>query len=178
MMWQLTLHPHPTTPCSAVHGLTVQVARLAEGGLRLQYTLHGDIAQVRIPAPKPPAFADGLWQHTCFEAFIAVKGDNAYREFNFSPSGQWAAYAFSDYRQPMPWEQPAMPLLEMVVTDNNLLLTATLLPTALPAAAPLQLACTAVIELSDGSKSYWALIHPSAHPDFHRRNGLTHEMWS
>ena len=50
--------------------------------------------------------------------------------------------------------------------------------TALPAAAPLQLALTAVIELTDGSKSYWALKHPGERPNFHHRDGFTHEIWS
>jgi hypothetical protein len=31
---------------------------------------------------------------------------------------------------------------------------------------------TAVIEAEDGSRSYWALHHPKACPDFHHRAGF------
>lgn len=61
------------------------------------------MARLLIPEPKNSARTDLLWEHTCFEAFIGLSGSPAYREFNFSPSGQWAAYAF-DYRQRV--EQP------------------------------------------------------------------------
>jgi len=37
---------------------------------------------------------------------------------------------------------------------------------------PLQLGLTAVIEANDGSRSYWALHHPEASPDFHHRAGF------
>ncbi len=35
---------------------------------------------------------------------------------------------------------------------------------------PIQLNLTAVIEETDGTKSYWALAHPSGKPDFHHRD--------
>ena len=95
----LTLHCHPATPCSAVHSLQVAVERTTAGDLRLQYTLRGELAHIRIPALQTPLATDGLWEHTCFETFIGVQGDSSYHEFNFSPSSQWAAYAFSGYRE-------------------------------------------------------------------------------
>ncbi|QTR50323.1 DOMON-like domain-containing protein [Candidatus Thiothrix anitrata] len=190
MIWELALQSHPATPCPAIHTLNAKVERLADGSLHLQYTLRGDITQVRIPAPQPPVFTDGLWQHTCFEAFVAVKGETAYREFNFSPSSQWAAYAFSDYRQPV--ESPLLLAPSPPCggragdggecseqdSQSTYQLDASIPSSALPAAAPLQLALTAVIELTDGSKSYWALKHPSERPDFHHRDGFMHEIWS
>ena len=44
---------------------------------------------------------DGLWRHTCFEAFICRRATGEYWEYNFSPSGAWAAYQFSGYRAGM-----------------------------------------------------------------------------
>jgi hypothetical protein len=55
------------------------------------YALHGDAGRVRIAAPRPPAFADGLWRTTCFEAFLGRPDAAEYCEFNFAPSGQGAA---------------------------------------------------------------------------------------
>ena len=44
---------------------------------------------------------------------------------------------------------------------------------ALPLAGrPLELAVTAVVELRDGEILYWALTHPGAEADFHRRDGF------
>ena len=135
----------------------------------------GDLAQIRIPAPQPPAAVDGLWEHTCFEAFIAVEGKASYHEFNFSPSGQWAAYAFSDYRVRSAWTISQAPVINFAQSYGHLLLEAVIAAADLPqniADKPLQLGLTAVIETNDGSRSYWALHHPEARPDFHHRAGF------
>ena len=186
----LILHPHPTTPCPAVDALQASVTRMADGSLHLQYTLSGALAALRIPAPSPSSLraVDGLWEHTCFEAFIGVQGEGAYHEFNFSPSGQWAAYAFSRYRERETWEgergrgrtqgcAPTVGGLDGRVLRLDVCIAAADLP-ANPAGKPLQLGLTAVIEAADGSKSYWALAHPAERPDFHHRDGFVHEIWS
>ncbi len=54
-----------------------------------------------MPVAAANARSDGLWRHTCFEAFIRASSDIGYYELNFSPSGQWAAYQFSGYRNGM-----------------------------------------------------------------------------
>ena len=36
--------------------------------------------------------------------------------------------------------------------------------------APLRLGLSAVIEETDGTKSYWALAHPPGKPDFHHKD--------
>ena len=40
----------------------------------------------------------GLWEDTCFEFFLANGSERSYVEFNFSPSGDWQVFRFSDYR--------------------------------------------------------------------------------
>jgi hypothetical protein len=137
--------------------------------------LTGDLAQICILAPQPPAATDGLWEHTCFEVFVAVAGKANYHEFNFSPSGQWAAYSFSDYRVRSEWTVSQRPAISFVQTNEYLLLEAVIAAVDLPkniAGKPFQLGLTAVIEANDGSRSYWALHHPEAHPDFHHRAGF------
>lgn len=176
----LTLYPHPSTPCPAVHSLHVTVIQVANG-LRLHYTLRGDLQQLRIPAPLTPAATDGLWEHTCFEAFIGVAGSHAYHEFNFSPSSQWAAYAFSDYRQRVDWKKNQAPRIVTTYTTGQLLVEVHLIAAdllSIPANQPLQLGLTAVIETAAGDKTYWALAHPTERPDFHHRDGFVHEIWS
>src|ERR1700741_3862060 len=92
---------HPSTPSGLVSRFTVDVQRLPAGALHFSYRVEGDIAQLHVPARKPPARTDELWRDTCFEVFLRAAGSSAYDEFNFSPSGQWAAYRFDHYRTGM-----------------------------------------------------------------------------
>src|SRR5882672_1300960 len=96
-MIELLRHPH--APCREVHSVTVNVTRIQEGKLALHYAVHGRIAALSIPAPGPARVGWKLWRHTCCELFVREKGVPAYHEFNFSPSGEWAAYAFTKYRE-------------------------------------------------------------------------------
>src|SRR6202040_1743207 len=87
----------PSTRTEIARAIQVLVRRSASE-LQMTFRLDGDIPRIRIPLPGSPRINTELWRHTCFEAFIAVEGQSAYHEFNFSPSGEWAVYAFSDYR--------------------------------------------------------------------------------
>jgi hypothetical protein len=170
-----TLQCHPATPCAAVAALTVALARTPGAGLHLAYELRGDLARLRLPAPAAhPAATDGLWQRTCFEAFVAAPQGTGYREYNFSPSGDWAAYAFDAERQRNPAASLARPRMRCSHDAGTLRLQAWLPPAehdpaSDPAHGPLGLC--AVVEQADGRLSYWALRHPAAQPDFHRRDG-------
>ncbi len=177
---RLTLHPHPQRPVAFPCAVAVSLDREASGALTLRYVLHADADRLRIPAPCPPAPADGLWQHTCFEAFVAVAGEAAYREFNFSPSGQWAAYAFSAERERDPGAPPIpAPTLRIAHHADRLELEARLVPDSLPpaaAGAALRIGLSAVVEDANGGLSYWALHHPAPQPDFHHRGGFAFEL--
>ena len=91
------------------------------------------------------------------------------REYNFSPSGAWAAYQFTGYRAGM------RPIVEAArrSTPRNRAADSTLAASAgsrwlrCPRRDGLRLGCRAVIEDRDGALSYWALRHPSEKPDFH-----------
>lgn len=178
----LLLSCHPTTPCAALHSLQATAEHTPEGGLRLRYLLNGDLAHILFPPPQAPVATDGLWEHTCFEAFIGVQGESAYREFNFSPSGQWAAYAFSSYRQRLAWMASHAPEVTFSLAPegskdgDGLQLDAFIAAADLPVnpkGKALELGLTAVIETTTGKKSYWALKHPPERPDFHQRAGFT-----
>ena len=172
------LAPHPSTPCRAVRSLSVDVGRTAAGALRLVYRLSGDVAALRLPpASDQPQPSDGLWRHTCFEAFLGPVPATAYREFNFSPSGDWAVYDFAQERvRADAAPAPAAPSLRFSQQGDALMLTAAtpLTPAPWPApAADTLLGLSAVIESADGQLSYWALAHPRPQPDFHTRAGWT-----
>lgn len=159
----VALVPHPATPNAAVRSLLIHVQRESQR-LSLRYVLAGDLERLRIPAPRPPARADGLWRHTCFEVFVAGDAAPAYEEFNFAPSGEWAAYAFAGYRRGgAPLECPP-PAICCRRSQGELSLQAEL---AVLPEGPLRLGLSAVVEDGESRLTYWALRHPSAKPDFH-----------
>src|SRR4051794_33386983 len=99
---RLPLQRHPDTPCSAFTAIEAEVSRLAPRRLLIRYFLFGNPRHIRWPDLSEPAqWTDGLWQHTCFEAFLRPDGDESYYEFNLAPSLHWAAYRFSGYRSGM-----------------------------------------------------------------------------
>ena len=159
---------HPETYSEAVQRVEVGVGPTQNGGLVLNYTLRGDLGRLRIPPLQPPRRADRLWQHTCFEAFVSVKGEAEYYEFNFAPSGEWAAYAFRRYRDGLSLEDEGLaPSIIVHSAGDRLDLEAIVQLKNLPKIQPalsLRLALSAVIEDDSGSLSYWALKHPPGKP--------------
>ncbi len=165
---------HPLTPPGGVRAITASGRVTCEGVLAVSFRVDGGLQDLRIPALGTPRMGSFLWRHTCFEAFIAAENDPAYYEFNFAPSGEWAAYAFRGYRDGEPLiGQPLAPRIAVRGGDAWLQLDASVpIFRRLPSQGPLRLSLTAVIEAQDGALSYWALRHPPGAPDFHRRDGF------
>ena len=127
-----------------------------------------------MPARGEPRRADGLWKHTCFEAFISDANSGGYAEFNCAPSGDWAAYHFASYRsEPLPLVLAQVPISTEIVT-GRLRLAAELDLGCLPGGyrRPFALGLAAVLEGADGELGYWALAHPAEFADFHDRRGF------
>jgi predicted GIY-YIG superfamily endonuclease len=164
----LPLLCHPDTVSGAVRSVAVSISRWSDGVWHFEFTVMGEVDQLRLSAPSAPLRRDGLWQTTCFEAFFLHQHGPAYLELNFSPSGEWAAYGFTRYRAAgrTDAELPQRPMTEICVkrADRISIRSAACLPDNLH---PTRLALSAVIEETDGTKSYWALRHPPGAPDFH-----------
>lgn len=168
------LRPFPASRPCPIDSVAVRVCREDGGGLRLRFELVGNVQRVAVPGPRAARMADGLWAHTCCEAFIGLPGSPAYREFNFSPSGEWAIYDFDAYRQrSAAGIVPPAPLIASRLEADRLVLDATLDAATVPRGSPLELGLTTVVEAADGTLSYWALHHPGARPDFHLRDAFT-----
>jgi hypothetical protein len=171
------LTPHPSTPGRAVHRLEASVSTGAGGTLGVSYRLTGDLGRVRIPELSASGFADELWQHTCFELFARREGDEEYRELNFSPSGEWAVYAFERYREGMRRVADARARRIAVSRRGDTLeLDATIDAARVGMRPPLRVALAAVVEEMDGTLSYWALAHAAGKPDFHHASAFTLEL--
>lgn len=176
----VALCPHPVSPATLVSGIRLSARVLNDGSFAFAFRLEGDVSGLRVPAPQPPAAADDLWKHTCVEVFVGVPGEEAYREFNFSPSGQWAAYAFSAYRVRDAANDPRItPQIVFQQEANGLGLDVVLPAAALPPCEPgtsLPVGVSAVVETADGGLAYWALHHASPMPDFHQRGSFAMVM--
>jgi hypothetical protein len=167
------LRPHPACPAPGGLAVLAGAAFAGSGGLTLTYCIAGAGA-LRIPPPALPAATDELWRHTCCEAFVAAVDRPEYLEFNLSPSGRWAAYRFTGYRQrDTAWLPPAVPAIAVRRDGDALELAATLPAALLPEDKALDFSLTVVAEELSGALSYWALSHPGASPDFHRRASFT-----
>jgi hypothetical protein len=174
------LNCHPKSPSRAPVTIKGGVSWTSANRIVLTYTLDVEISRLQIPAPRTSGWANGLWEHTCFEAFVGVKGDVAYYEFNFSTSGEWAVYAFRDYRDGGPMDNDELdPKISVRSETETLELSAVMRLDLLPMAQPgaiLRLGLSAVIEDIDGQLSYWALKHPPGKPDFHHPDNFILEI--
>jgi hypothetical protein len=159
------LVPHPERKQLEL-ALGCKVTRLGHDVMQFEYVVVGPVGYVKFPGPAIPERTEGLWNATCFEAFLA-SSDGTYVEFNFAPTGAWASYRFADYRNGMvPALDVPTPRIYFDSSVQRLALTAIIeLPRDMAAAK--KLALSAVIEETDGTKSYWALAHPPGKPDFH-----------
>jgi hypothetical protein len=188
---------HCWQPADSTNALELWAdATRSHGHLTLHYRLSWSLASPAVLVPPrasaraedpAPQRRDGLWQHTCFEAFLAPLGGESYWEVNLSPSGDWNVYRFAAYRSAQQLEEsytqlpftlmgprPAPPQTSCQNPSVRVLLELDLccpLPPELAQTPQLELGLTAVIEQADGALSYWALNHPGTEPDFHDRRG-------
>ena len=174
------LQIHPESHCHAVTRIDVDAARPTPGTLVLRYVLEGKLDHVRFPSVTASTRADKLWRTTCFEAFVREPQGRGYYELNFSPSTQWAAYMFADYRTGMSVVRDiASPDIEVGSKSDRYVLQALLRLDGLPGLssdATWRLGLAAVIEEKSGRMSHWALAHPPGKADFHHPDCFAHEL--
>jgi hypothetical protein len=171
---------HPSSRDRPVRRIAGFVRRGASGVLEVRFRLDGDVSRLRLPSPSAPRIAARLWEHTCFEAFVAIDDRPGYHEFNFAPSGEWAAYAFRSYRAGGPLTDESLaPSITLRASGGGLELEALAHIDRLSPAhlrVPLRIGLSAVIETNDGAFSYWALRHPAGKPDFHHPAGFAVQL--
>ena len=170
MRMQFNLAPHPSTPpADPPFKVWVNVEHAASlaavATTNLWFGVGAPADRFVIPPVAEPERTDELWKTTCFEAFLRPLGQRSYREWNFAPSGQWASYQFSDYREDMAEAEVSQP--PYIRVEDNFTWWALGASIAVPADSNWELGLSAVLEEKDGTKSYWALAHPAEKPDFH-----------
>ena len=157
---------HPDFPPAAVTQVEARVIGQDANWLRVRWRIEGS-QQLMVPPFAGKGRADGLWQTTCFELFLKPAGGPAYLELNLSPSERWNAYDFEAYRWGMAERPfPREPECTLRLGSNFAIFDAAIPVAGLPD-GECAMGLSAVIEEQHGTKSYWALAHPEAEPDFH-----------
>ena len=195
-MQHYSLIPHPDGPTPPTSAITVDVSRPKRDCIALRFVTTGEgVAHLQLPRPidSRPGRHDELWQHTCFELFLHLGDGEAYTEYNFAPSGDWACYRFDSYREGMTAPKVSEPTIGSwlhlprgadrqrgVDTDIAGVTRDFAAPffelsaeidlgflTVEQPRAPWRVGLSAVIEDRKGARTYWALAHPPGAPDFH-----------
>ena len=165
---QFTLLPHPETPpahprfelfASVDHAASFG----ATGTLNIWFGVRAPPERFVLPEGEAHR-ADDLWQTTCFEVFLRAEGEEGYREWNFAPSGKWAAYDFTGYRDGRTDADVREPYVRLEDNLTWFTLGATI---GVETGRGWSLGLSAILEEQDGTKSYWALAHEPGKPDFH-----------
>lgn len=122
---------------------------------------------------------DFLWEETCYEIFIGVKGEDFYREINLSPSQAWQAYQFEEYRYP----EDMPPQVAQDIELNQLKRTHYGLNVSLDLTEfmvkhklkwdDLFVGLSAVLNTTQGYQ-YYAMQHSSPKADFHNKRDWLH----
>jgi len=147
--------------------------------LSVHYHVSGDLDQdVQWPEGVSGVFRRGLWEHTCLELFVGAVGEPSYGEWNFAPSGEWAAFPFKDYRVAGASSLlPPMPQITRLhrtpeALDLSVTLPSDCLSGVINPNQAWDIGITAVIRHPDASTTYWALRHAAQKPDFHQRESF------
>ncbi|MEL6814611.1 MAG: DOMON-like domain-containing protein [Cyanobacteria bacterium J06598_3] len=126
-----------------------------------------------------PERRDRLWEHTCFESFIAPATtaehtrESPYWEVNLSPQGHWNVFALSSYRQGLSEEQAIAAIPFTINTAaKGLQLTMNLaINKLIPPTQPIHLGISMIVLLQEGNRqtqeTFWAIAHPGPEADFH-----------
>ena len=143
--------------------------------LKIRYYIIGKLENISISKfKKDQERKFCLWEDTCFELFIKSKKQNGYWEFNFSPSTDWNAFRFIEYRKDIKEE---MQIDEIKVfrklSESNLQVDVIIdLAKIKQLDEKLELAISAIVKDKDDKIYHFALIHNKDEPDFHDPNSF------
>lgn len=166
----LRLLEHPSSALSRPFRLFASCRRSGLG-VELGYRLQGSLDELCLDYDGIPLPLQKLWEHSCFECFLAGPG-STYREFNFAANGQQMQFQFADYRRrEVEYEAQRLAEIETRRTATEFVLRARIADLGPTVADPAAIGISAVLEHRSGARSYWSLNHPAERPDFHDRRG-------
>lgn len=158
---------HQSCDLGPIRSVTAAI-NATEHGCDAEFRFDGGVDAIVLPEPAPSARRDNLWKTSCFEIFWQPIGGTYYREFNLSPSGQWAVYDFDSFREGMrdaPVDAISLSCSHSSANGQGELVLKASIAAELP--APALVALNAIVEHQDGGMQYWALAFASGNPEFH-----------
>lgn len=182
-----SLQPFSQTALTTGVTITGTVVR-DDATLSIEYLVAGDWETVitgnlaRSSQENPPTERrDRLWEHTCFECFIAPviasetqhTREQPYWEVNLSPQGHWNVFSLTGYRQDLREEQAIASIPFTVNTSPaGLHLTMHLdINQLIPPKQPIRLGISMIVlikgESEAAKETFWAIAHPGPEADFH-----------
>jgi hypothetical protein len=171
---QFSLQPFPAPNLPRGLQLTATITR-ESNVLAVRYQLDDPGAQIVVPPrAESPARKHHLWQTTCFEFFVAARGELSYWEFNLASSGDWNVYRLESYRAGLR-EESTFGVLPFYINRQADCFTLEIeidLGKIIAPTQAIELSATAVIEDAGGTVSYWAIAHRGEKPDFHVRESF------
>ncbi len=152
--------------------------------LQVVFRLEGPQGELVLPPEDAQAgFRDELWKSSCFEMFTQWQDEKAYEEWNFSPSGSWAHYGFTRYRErsASPTSSGLAHAIQVQRESAHSLLLSVSIPwparsEALPFPHTLRYGLSTVLQRRDGAYEYWALYHAASKADFHDEKSFIGEI--
>ncbi len=174
-MQALVLHPNEKR--HARHRVRASIRRVASSDVvTLRFEVESAVQIEWGAGSEQPMRVDGLWKSTCFECF-AGQNSSSYDEWNFSPSGDWAAYHFESYREGMSHLEVSAPTItRTLIGDRARFEIDFAWPEALKKGAVAFSLTAVILEKGDASPFYWALVHAGSKPDFHLRESFILEL--
>jgi hypothetical protein len=133
---------------------------------RLDFEVFAEMDKLLVPSLHGLRPGENLWEHSCFELFIATSSHH-YREFNVAPDGAWAAYDFAGYRSGRrPVGGDVFSSVKAHAEHNRYRMKCVLSHGAIPDSAR-HVGLSVILEDKQGGHSFWALEHGPGKPDFH-----------
>lgn len=173
-----SLMPFPGPDVPAIQ-ITGSVHR-QNGNLNIDYYITGETENIRFPERSiSPMRKDGLWADTCFEFFLAPRGNPQYWEFNLSPAGDWNVYRMDAYRRVGFREEVSIQHLtfEVKMEPGSIAINARVqLAPLISDSERIQVGVSCIVQNIDQHETYWALAHPETQPDFHLRESFLIEI--
>jgi len=135
--------------------------------LHLTFKVSGDLENYKLPKTKKEERKDELWRESCFELFLATEEDEAYYEFNFSPTLAWNVYRLEYYRaEPKMIDEVELVEFEVKQTKETLFIEIILDVQTLKFNS---YNLATILLNNQEEREFWSLKAKGDTPDFHSR---------
>ncbi|MBY0451911.1 MAG: hypothetical protein K2P92_02675 [Bdellovibrionaceae bacterium] len=177
----LSLKPffRSTTPAALTQdiSITADLTLMSANTAEINFKWMDPKGEIVLPEKENAGRIIGLWESTCFEAFIQPAPENQpqfvqnltapvrYYETNFSTAKSWNVFGFTDYRTPTtPTELVEAKILSYDVQSNQMKIV---LQVDGADWRKVSISLCAVIVTRSYGKSYWSFKHADDKANFH-----------